>query len=48
MALNALKNHEEGFLVSHLFCSNGDNITSPITTETLEFLTIWWYFSRTF
>ena len=38
MALNEFKNNEEGFLVSALFCSDGDNITSPITTETLELL----------
>jgi len=38
MALNALKNNEEGFLVTPLLCSDGDNITSPITTETLELL----------
>jgi len=38
MALHALKNNEEGFLVTPLFCSDGDNITSPITTETLELL----------
>jgi len=38
MALNALKNNEEGFLETPLFCSDGDNITSPITTETLELL----------
>jgi len=38
MALNALKNNEEGFLVTPLLWSNGDNITSPITTKTLELL----------
>ena len=38
MVLNALKNNEECFLVTLLLCSDGDNITSPITTETLELL----------
>jgi len=38
MALNTLKNNEEGFLETPPFCTDGDNITSPITTETLELL----------
>jgi len=38
MTLNALKNNEEGFLVTPLFYFDGDNITSPITTGTLELL----------
>jgi len=38
MTLNALKNNKEGFLVTPLFYSDGDNITSPITIETLELL----------
>jgi len=38
MTLNTLKNNVKGFLLTFLFCSDGDNITSPITTETLELL----------
>jgi len=36
--LKALKNNKEGFSVTPLFYSDGDNITSPITSETLELL----------
>ena len=38
MALIILKNNEESFLETPLFCYDGDNITSPITIETLELL----------
>ena len=44
MTLNALKNNEEGFLVTPLFCFDGDNIISPITTKICNNLMI---FSRT-
>jgi len=36
--LKTLRNNEESFLVTPLFCSDGDNISSPITTATLELL----------
>jgi len=38
MALNTLKNNEEGFLVTHLFCS--DTITMGITTKDIIALLI--------
>jgi len=33
-----IEKNEEGFLVTPLFYSDGDNITFPITNETLELL----------